>query len=157
MLLAQSFEDICKRTLIWWNAAKRISDGEQVDIERIAIYPETFMEKFLGIALGKLAKEHTISEENTKILTDAKNARNYLAHKAAHPCLLVHDIEHAIEGELVILKDNVFSLANGHNILACWAYEFEEREPRPIPWSLIYPKEVTNWILSPIYRVLKDC
>lgn len=156
LLLSQSFEDMCKRTLIWWNAAKRISEGQNVDLDRMAKQPEHFMEAFLGIALQKLVASHTISEKDAKILKDAKDARNYIAHKAASPCLLPEQVKEAIEGELVMLSPSVSALAEGHNLLACWAYEFEERKPRPFRLSRFYPQQIAQWVMSPVHQALEN-
>jgi hypothetical protein len=156
MLLMQSFEDMCKRTLIWWNAAKRISEGEEVDLQGMALHPECFMEKFLGIALEKLTKTHKISQDDAQILRDAKDARNYVAHEATCPCFLPEQAAQAIKDEMVTLDAGVQSLARGHNLLACWAYEFEEGEPRPFTLSQVYPQEVARWVMAPIRDALQD-
>jgi len=114
------------------------------------------MEKFLGIALGKLTHNHRISEDDAKILKDAKAARNYLAHKAASPYLFAGNVAKALEDEFGMVEASVRSLANGHNLLACWAYEFEEGEPRPFTLSRVYPEGVTRWIMTPVYEALQD-
>ena len=156
LLLSQSFENMCKRTLLWWNAAKRISEGQNVDLDRMAKQPEHFMEAFLGIALRKLVASHTISEKDAKILKDAKDARNYIAHKAASPCFLPEQAKEAIEGELAMLSPSVSALAEGHNLLVCWAYEFEEREPRPFTLSRVYPQQIAQWVISPVRQALEN-
>ena len=73
MLLAQSFEDMCKRTLLWWNAAKRISEGNAVDLQAMAQYTDQFLEKFLGIALNKLVEGHRLNSSDEKIFSDGRS------------------------------------------------------------------------------------
>lgn len=156
LLLSQSFEDMCKRTLLWWNAAKRISEGQDVDLDWMAKHPEHFMEAFLGIALRKLVASHTINEEDAKILKDAKDARNYMAHKAASPCFLPEQAKEAIEDELVMLSASVSALAEGHNLLACWAHEFQRCQRRPFTLSRVYPQQIAQWVMFPVRQALEN-
>lgn len=154
MLLCQGFEDTCKRTLRWWSVAKRLSDGDRIDLESAAKDSERLMESFLGIALRKIVGEYKINDEDARTLTAAKDARNYIAHESANSCsqsnfeiVFGHD-------EWTVLREHVLALANGHNLLCCWAYEFEERQPRPLTLSQAYPQQITDWILRPIEQWL---
>jgi hypothetical protein len=159
LLVAQIYEDMCKRTLLWWDAAQRIAGEKKVDqdiLERMAKYSDDYMEMFLGIALTKLVKGHKINHNDEQVLRNAKDARNYIAHKAGHPCFLLSKSSENIYGELPVLKQNIIMLSEGYNLLSCWAYEFEEGEPRPATISRVYPLELAQWVLSPVHEALYD-
>ena len=152
LLLAQSFEETCKRVFMWSNVAKHIRDNRIEDIEGLEI--REFMDRFLGVVLKDLGTVVHIPTSEQETLRQAKDARNYIAHQVTHPCMRCDRTGEAILVELASVKDNVLKLAQGHNVIACWLYEMEERKPAPPTLKHIYPAEALDWVLCPVNKAL---
>jgi len=154
LLIAQFFEDVLKRTLMWWDVASDLpklatEEAWALLVDR-AGDSEAYMERVLKRAIEQLVQRHGVGESETELLEGARRARNYIAHDAALLNLAVPATAVKSPGWLSTYTRHVGVLVRAYNLLSVWAYEFEEREPAPRRVVEDYPKRLEAWILSPM-------
>lgn len=154
LLVAQFFEDMLKRTLLWWDVASQapslpLEEFKSSVTERIR-NPEAYMERVLKRAIEQLVRRHGIGEAKVDLLEKAREARNYIAHDAAVLNLSVPLDGAESPSDLSTYLQHVHVLVRAYNLLSVWAYEFEEREAAPQSMIEMYPHGLEAWILSPL-------
>lgn len=154
LLIAQFFEDMLKRTLLWWDVASQ-APSVPLDEFRTSVTdrirdPEAYKERVLKRAIEQLARRHGIGESHADLLERARKARNYIAHNAAVLNLSrAGDVVEA-QSALSTYLQHVHVLVRAYSLLSAWAYEFEEREAASLTMLESYPRGLEAWILWPL-------
>ncbi len=154
LLVAQLFEDLVKRTLYWYDIAARLPGLDAIEavtfLAEKTRAPEESFESKLARAIDILKARHQLSDDHARLLTMAKDARNFVAHESALESLLVSRVADA--HALAEFRDQLDVLIRAYNLLSAWAYESEEQEPAPVGYYRRYPRDLAAWVLEPLAR-----
>ncbi|MDO8434617.1 MAG: hypothetical protein Q7S58_19650 [Candidatus Binatus sp.] len=129
--------------------AKLIDFAEQTpDHESVMSFGKALRDKNLGATLRELGLRDHICAEDASNLDRARNARNYIAHEAAH-IGTVYDVNDKLFSETrETLRTQLEALIKGDNLISSWVYEIEEREPAPEGIQQDYHDLVTRWVFG---------
>ena len=152
--IAQHFEDTCKNVLMLFDCGKALKDNEDIDLDYIFKHSEEYTEKILGLAIKKFSEIHNIESQKVDLLKKAKDARNYIVHESAVIPFGYPSANSQIVIKSVELKEKVFDLAQGYNIISMWAYSIEEKSPPPFTISSTYPDQVLDWVFEDIDKII---
>jgi hypothetical protein len=157
LLLAQSFEQNCKYVLLIWDLGRAFKDGKLSDVDELPDYSSVLLKRFLGEMISRFDKAYGLKPEQFDVLKKARDARNYIAHEAATPCLFSHESDKAIAQGLPQFRENVEALAVGDNLVAGWSYMIQENELPPSHIAQRYRRQMTSWVLEPLRENGYDC
>jgi hypothetical protein len=148
LCLASNFESKCRH--IYWLMS--LVDGVQAgnDFDGASALVETLKidSKPLQRVIDVLGNRGTTLADDADTLMNAKNSRNFIAHKAAE----IGPVSSASGRHLVkmasALYPHVVNVAAGDNLVSSWLYEISEREPAPRGIRETYRSKVVEWIYS---------
>jgi hypothetical protein len=109
-----------------------------------------FLKRFLGEIVSRFGNAYGLKPEQFEVLKKARDARNYIAHEAATPCLYSRESDEAIAEALPQFRSNVDALAVGDNLVAGWSYMIQEKELPPFHIAERYRLQMTSWVLEPL-------
>lgn len=151
LALAQSFESNCKFVLLIANINKEIESGTITSLPEIQSYSEKLETWFkLGGGVTQFKDRHNISANEVEILRNGKEARNFIAHEAAHPMLHGKKASREIIVSLPRFRINVRNLATAENLISRWSYMIQEKDSPPVQYSNAYAERVCAWVLSDV-------
>ncbi len=154
LALAQSFEKNCKFVLLIANVSKEIEENRIANLEQIKSYSERLNELFkLGNAVNLFEFRHKIKLSDIEVLKKGKDARNYIAHEAAHSLLLEERSGLEIQKEMTMYQSKLLALAEAENLISKWSYEIQEKTVPPNIYSSTYVTRVYNWIMEPLLLI----
>ena len=112
-------------------------------------------ERFLHGTIRKLGNLPETTEQELRVLEQAKDARNYIAHEGA--MFFASSSKWLIIARLKMLREEVSHLAHGANLVSLWSYEIENREPGP-RWDIFseYPEMVDRWVFGDLLKVIEE-
>lgn len=151
LCLAQDFEASCHDILRWFDLVRLFKTGEASSLEQIEAHPELLRDFMLRASVRRLESVHAVPDETEKeVLSDAVDARNFVAHEAAF--VLMYPARIAVEQALreEAYRRHVHALARGDNLVSTWSYEIQEREAAPPLICSVYSKDVAKWVLEPL-------
>jgi len=151
LVLAQSFEENCKYVLLIANLSKEVEKKRISDVEGMKSYSEQLHEWFkLGGAVNQFEHKHKMDAGSIEKLRKGKDARNYIAHRGAHPLLHGSHSSASVAEALAEYTKEVGSLAEGENLIAQWSYQIQEKSAPPITLVAAFPEGVAHWVLEPL-------
>lgn len=148
-VLAQSFEMDCKYVLMVWDLGKAYKEGK-MSLAEFASFSEKLVQRMLGTTVRGLGDIPDVTQDQIDTLSKAKDARNFIAHEGIRPCLYQAEGSETLLGQLRRYRANVELLAEGHNLVAGWAYAIEYKKPPPYTIRTTYQQTMVRWIMSPI-------
>lgn len=154
LLLAQNFEENCKYVLLIWDLGDAFKSGVISNAGELPAYSNLLLKRFLGPVVKRFGSKYGIKPEQYKVLEKARNARNYLAHEGATPCLYYRHPE-AITEALPLFKRSIGELAEGDNLVSGWSYMIQEKELPPYRIKQQYCDQITAYILEPLEQYLE--
>jgi len=151
LALAQSFEENCKFVLLIANLDKEVEENRIANLDEIKSYSERLNDWFkLGNAVNQFEFKHKIKLAEIEVLKKGKDARNYIAHEAAHSLLLEEHSAIEIQKEMSRYKSELLALAEAENLISKWRYEIQMKTVSPIIYPSTYVARVYNWIMEPL-------
>ena len=107
-------------------------------------------DKMLGATLKDLAtRERLVSPADKEVLSEAREARNFIAHEGAILGPVSSARSEAILAQAVRLREAVMNLAAGDNLVSRWIFSIEEPHARvPVEFANAYPAMVDRWVFG---------
>lgn len=152
VFLAQNFEQNCKYVLLVWDLGEAFKSGRKVD--DLPAYSSVLLKRFLGQVVKRFGTKYGIRADQHQVLEKARDARNYLAHEVALPCLYPSGDPDLIMSELPGFKQNIEALAEGDNLVSCWSYMIQEKDFPPTQKRQGYVEEIVSYVLEPLESYL---
>jgi hypothetical protein len=134
LFVIQKFEDTCKDIINWLHITKIVEDGKIIFLDDEY---NSYCDKLSKIMLGNSIKsvnnikhEFEIEDKEIDILKNAKDSRNWIAHKLCSDCILKNIYTSNPAYDIPIeLKKHVINVIKGDYLVSKWSYEFHEKEP----------------------------
>ena len=146
LFLATMFEAKCRYIL---RLARIVSQYEMTGDASAALeLVKTMKDETLGKTLRNLGSVGRFDNGDITLLDKAKDARNYIAHGSAEIGSLYDVTVKNIEKRIERLRREVIVLANGDNLVSCWIYEIEEKEPAPKIMRDEYTNHCVRWVFD---------
>jgi len=177
MSLAQNFEENCKYVLGMFDVWEAFETGT-VDTKAWQEFGKKLMARSLGRTLRKRENDGLV-KDHVSVLNAAREARNFLAHKAAAPALYLapmggkHKLKQLlsetvgrvkveaerremviayVQKELPRFEKAVRDLARGDSIVSEWSYMIQEKDAHMPSVAKDYADDVAKWVLEPMQR-----
>lgn len=156
LCLASNFESKCRHIYRLMSLVDGVQAGNDFDGASALIETLKIDSKPLPRVIDVLGKRATRLADDVNTLMNAKNSRNFIAHKAAE----IGPVSSVSARHLVkmasALRPHVVNVATGDNLVSSWLYEIGEREPAPRGIQEAYQARVVNWVYSDTtFSVLK--
>lgn len=150
LAVAQHFESACKDLLRWMHVAKAAEDGRAKTLQEFRSCADEFVGLMLGSTVKRFGLDHDITKEELETLVKAKNARNYIAHECIAECSY-HSRFSRFPPELEArFESEVRALVAGDSLVSSWSFMFHEGQTPPGELMLVYPEQITQWVLAPL-------
>lgn len=107
-------------------------------------------QKLLGPIIARLSAVAGLDSDVTRILDEAKSARNFIAHEGAAFGYVHGTRPAAVQSHLERLRHQLRRLVPGDDLVSRWVYQIEEKEPPPTSPSHAYPALVETWVFYPV-------
>lgn len=151
LTLAQSFEGKCNHYLRVIKVTDAIkNEAAHEEIREIAT---DYRSRTIGRTLGDGIKDAPeVCESDVKILSDAKDSRNAIAHGDQH-ISEVHSVWPGKVYDCVLwMVPHVRKLARGDDLVSSWTYQVTENEPAPRGIQRKYEETVLTWVFGDLIR-----
>jgi hypothetical protein len=148
LYLANAFEKKCRWLLRFAELAHYLKDSGDFDASLDLV--NAIKNKMLHATIGDLKKFAPFKPEDLVLLERARDARNFIAHEGAALGHLSSVSAEQVHEKLAHLRREVEALALGDNLVSCWLYEIEEKEPAPAAIKEAYPRWVDQWVFGGI-------
>ena len=153
LYLAQAFEDKCRSLLRFAYLIEALDADPVARLEELV--ESVPKDRLLKSTLDELARLHPEAQKQTDVLSQAREARNYIAHEGLR--FGIHD-ERAfgLVDRLGELRRQVQLLANGDNLVSTWSFRLHERD-QPLPMGLIdsYGSMIDSWVFEPVWDIVE--
>lgn len=147
--LAQNLEHNCRYVIMIAELGKALEEERYSSLGDAQPFVEKLLSLMLGPAVKRFEKLGDLTPGHIDTLRSAKTARNYVVHEAAQP-LVAGQSGKRLSVDLTVLRENVYSLAEGDSMVSRWSFEIQERH-EPFPhWARSYARDVANWVLEPL-------
>ena len=148
LFLCQKFERTCKEIIMWVTLSKSLEEKQFDFLSKGHIDSvDKLLQLYLGTSINNFFKCFTLNEKNKKILTDAKNSRNFICHEIMNDFIFLHNGRNEVVNQF---NDRLFfhiqNLARGDYLVSRWSYEFYEKESGYFFDEKKYIKEIETWI-----------
>lgn len=144
LCIANSFEAKCKYMLRMITLTDALESGSDIDAARELV--KTIADKMLGSTIQLVANAPEVKSSDLEVLRNAKDSRNYVAHRGADFESIYDVSPDTIREYITRLREHVRTLADGDNCVSKWCYEFCEREPAPLTIQEQYAAIVLEWV-----------
>lgn len=142
LVLCQKFERTCLDIIKMMLLSKTVFDGKQETFsDEYLSYLDQLEKALLGNAIINFKKQYKldVSDEDTKILNDAREARNFICHEAAseYPKFTLQDF-----------KEKITHLALGDFLVSSWSLNYYERNQQVNKDIDQYLAEIHAWMFQ---------
>lgn len=151
LFLAQKYENTCKEIIRWFKISEVLYTTKmQIDTNELKDYCSELVKISLGQTIHSLNTNKTmfkVTQEEIKILKDAKNSRNWIAHNSFNECILNNF--HESKNETSIDKEfnrNIVNIISADYLVSKWSYEFYEKESGSFFSEEGYRKNILDWL-----------
>ena len=154
LALAQAFEEDCKYVLTIANLSIEADSGRISSLADVSSYSERLAASFkLGRDVVQFRARHSQSSEDVATLVRGAQARNYIAHEAAHPLLHGKSARKAIQDNLPHYEKEVVALADAAHKISCWSFEIQEHSAPPPRFARSYSEDAAAWVLYEVRNI----
>lgn len=106
--------------------------------------------------IAGMRKVSRVTPDEIELLTKARDARNYIAHKSGQVGSLADlKIEHVAEA-FAALRPAVIDLARGDNVISIWDLAIQEKMAAPEWMTQTYEARVLHWIFGDPFNGLSS-
>jgi len=143
LCIAQNFESNCRSLAILLDAKN--SQGKspnQIEFQELI---EKLSKRMLAGAIQQLGKHFPIPEQIEKLLEEAKDARNWIAHDSMKVLFDLSNLDERLSADLRELREKVRNLAIADGMVAAWCFGISEGEA---VGSNGYEEKIESWVFS---------
>lgn len=150
LAVAQHFESGCKDLLRWMHVAKAAEDGRAKTLQEFRSCADELVGLMLGSTIKRFGLDQDITKEELETLVKAKDARNYVAHECVAECSYHSRFSRSPPDLEARFESEVRALVAGDNLVSSWSFMFHERQNPSRGLILLYPEQLTQWVLAPL-------
>lgn len=147
--IACEFERKCQHVLRFLNLGEmfKVTDVEKGQLSdflaALVAKPD-----LLFLTIGGMSKIDAVTAEEIDGLTNARIARNYIAHESGK-IGAIHDLDaQHIADAMSALRPHVIDLAKGDNIISVWSLALTDELTAPEWMTQTYEARVLNWVFG---------
>ena len=153
LYVAQAFEEKCLSLLRFAYLIEALDSDPVARLEElIESVPK---DRLLKRTLDELARLHPAAKNQTEALSQAREARNYIAHEGLR--FGIHDMgAFGLVDSLVELRRQVQLLATGDNLVSTWSFWLHERnQPTSLDLVNSYESMIDSWVFEPVWELVE--